>query len=157
MGTGYAVDTVRCSGYKRSKLPVRGRRPDLDFFLMYEERAGWPMRCCISRGAVVEDNKGLTTDLSSRWMRGVAIPRSPSAGLQPRLVELPLCPLWTGLVVDTTVWTMVVWMVYAGVRRVRRALGEKRGVCAFCGYDRRGLAADVKCPECGTLPAPASK
>jgi hypothetical protein len=29
--------------------------------------------------------------------------------------------------------------------------------CKKCGYDRRGLAADTKCPECGTVPAPASK
>ncbi len=24
--------------------------------------------------------------------------------------------------------------------------------CPSCGYDRRGLAADAKCPECGTVP-----
>jgi len=29
--------------------------------------------------------------------------------------------------------------------------------CGVCGYDRSGLAADAKCPECGTVPAPASK
>ena len=32
-----------------------------------------------------------------------------------------------------------------------RSLWRRRvGRCAACGYDRRGLAADVKCPECGT-------
>jgi rubrerythrin len=24
--------------------------------------------------------------------------------------------------------------------------------CPRCGYDRRGLAADAKCPECGMVP-----
>jgi hypothetical protein len=32
----------------------------------------------------------------------------------------------------------------------------RAGRCPKCGYDRRGLAADAKCPECGTVPAPAS-
>jgi hypothetical protein len=30
------------------------------------------------------------------------------------------------------------------------------GLCPKCGYDRHGLAADAKCPECGTVPAPAA-
>ena len=31
------------------------------------------------------------------------------------------------------------------------------GLCVACGYDRRGLPADAKCPECGTVPALPSK
>jgi hypothetical protein len=27
------------------------------------------------------------------------------------------------------------------------------GICVRCGYDRRGLPAEAKCPECGTVPA----
>jgi hypothetical protein len=29
---------------------------------------------------------------------------------------------------------------------------QRAGLCPECGYDRRGLAADAKCPECGTVP-----
>lgn len=32
-------------------------------------------------------------------------------------------------------------------RRSRLSLGR----CASCGYDRRGIAANAKCPECGTV------
>jgi hypothetical protein len=35
---------------------------------------------------------------------------------------------------------------YADCRR------SKPGACGRCGYDRAGLAADAKCPECGTAP-----
>lgn len=34
----------------------------------------------------------------------------------------------------------------------RRRFGPER--CSKCGYDRRGLAINAKCPECGTVPAP---
>jgi hypothetical protein len=39
-------------------------------------------------------------------------------------------------------------------RGLRREQDRRRrlGLCTSCGYDRRGLAADVKCPECGTAP-----
>jgi hypothetical protein len=30
----------------------------------------------------------------------------------------------------------------------------RRACCAKCGYDRRGLAAGARCPECGTVPTP---
>ena len=33
----------------------------------------------------------------------------------------------------------------------RRRFGP--GSCMKCGYDRRGLAADAKCPECGKIPS----
>jgi hypothetical protein len=33
----------------------------------------------------------------------------------------------------------------------RRRFG--RHACQKCGYDRRGLPAEAKCPECGTTPA----
>jgi rubrerythrin len=29
---------------------------------------------------------------------------------------------------------------------------RKNGACQACGYDRRGLATDAACPECGTVP-----
>ncbi len=39
-------------------------------------------------------------------------------------------------------------------RRYRAQYKEFRKLsCPGCGYDRRGLAADAKCPECGTVPS----
>jgi phosphatidylglycerol---prolipoprotein diacylglyceryl transferase len=39
------------------------------------------------------------------------------------------------------------WFIARGPRHSAGAVG-----CAKCGYDRSGLAADAKCPECGTVP-----
>ena len=34
----------------------------------------------------------------------------------------------------------------------RLARRKRRGLCPSCGYDRRGIQADVPCPECGSKP-----
>jgi hypothetical protein len=42
-----------------------------------------------------------------------------------------------------------------GARLLWRGLNS--GDCPRCGYDRGGLAADSKCPECGTVPTTAPR
>jgi len=76
-----------------------------------------------------------------RWSGGVLAYQDPvisAAGLSlvyPALVlSIPSALLW-----------------YIRVRQVDPSR------CTRCGYDRRGLAADTKCPECGTPTAPAPK
>jgi hypothetical protein len=48
----------------------------------------------------------------------------------------------------TLIPAAILW--YADHRR------RRPGLCGSCGYDRAGLAADAKCPECGTVPATAA-
>jgi hypothetical protein len=38
-------------------------------------------------------------------------------------------------------------LAWRSVLRLRRRIAA--GVCARCGYDRRGLAGSARCPECG--------
>ena len=45
--------------------------------------------------------------------------------------------------------TLLTSLVLALISRRRKRRAE-RGECPGCGYDRRGLAVDAKCPECGT-------
>jgi hypothetical protein len=41
------------------------------------------------------------------------------------------------------------------VRPLRRASERaKRGLCAACGYDRRGISTITNCPECGSAAVP---
>jgi hypothetical protein len=65
------------------------------------------------------------------------------------VVRVVTVPLWIPLIV-VAVPTGVLWS--ADRRATRR---EMAGRCPTCGYDRSGLA-DAKCPECGTVPAPAA-
>jgi hypothetical protein len=54
-------------------------------------------------------------------------------------------PLWIPFLLFA-VPTALLW------RRDHIATKRARiGRCPLCGYDRRGLAADAKCPECGTV------
>ena len=63
---------------------------------------------------------------------------------KPRFSQAML-PLWVPLIV-VAVPTGLVWR--ADRRAARR---ERKGECLTCGYDRRGLAPDAGCPECGTV------
>ena len=59
-------------------------------------------------------------------------------------------PLWIPFL-PFAVATGLFWLPdYIAAKRVRA------GRCPSCGYDRRGLAPDAACPECGT-PAPARR
>jgi hypothetical protein len=59
-------------------------------------------------------------------------------------------PLWPVIVLAGAA-TLVLWRPES--ERGRR---KRLGLCRSCGYDRRGLAPDAPCPECGTVPPPAS-
>jgi len=57
-------------------------------------------------------------------------------------------PLWMPFLLFA-IPTALLW------RRDQIATKRARiGRCPCCGYDRRGLAADSPCPECGTAPKP---
>lgn len=62
---------------------------------------------------------------------------------------LPLMPVWHGLVLDTTLWSVAWFALLFMPGSVRRAWRRRRGVCEWCAYSRSGIAAEAKCPECG--------
>jgi hypothetical protein len=79
---------------------------------------------------------------NSRWMVDLLPSVSGTGGVSVAV------PLWIPAIV-LGAWAGLLW------RRELWPRAEWR--CAKCGYDRRGLVADAKCPECGTVPALPSK
>lgn len=77
-------------------------------------------------------------------------PRATGGWYDPR--ALPLTPIWPGLAVDLAVATALMILVLDGFRTIRTTFRRRRGRCASCGYDLRGLAHS-RCPECGQAPA----
>lgn len=63
--------------------------------------------------------------------------------VKSRLKEFIVVPLWAPLLV-VLLPAAIMWRGDLIVRRRRRA-----GLCASCGYDRRGLVGTTPCPECG--------
>lgn len=59
--------------------------------------------------------------------------------------QIPLWPLAAGSFLATA----IAWRLDTLAHR--RARGGVN-LCPKCTYDRTGLAADAKCPECGALP-----
>jgi hypothetical protein len=63
-------------------------------------------------------------------------------------------PVFPGLLYGSLFWAVMVSPLIFAPAAVKARLRRRRGQCAVCGYDRRGLAPAALCPECG---APSSK
>jgi hypothetical protein len=74
-----------------------------------------------------------------RWRWGYA-------GSDPSCARYQQIPIWPGVVAFAAP-ACILWLTDRRSNWFRLA-----GACPKCGYDRRGLAADAKCPECGKLP-----
>ena len=111
--------------------------------------SGWPWLCMSS-------TRVLSAASSQPHIRGV-LPlfstTSYPAGFSsdPDCGAAPLIPIWSGLAADTALFTLPWLLLCLGIPAFRRALRNRRGLCAACGYDLRATPAGSPCPECGTL------
>ena len=64
---------------------------------------------------------------------------------------LPLRPIWSGFIVNTLFYAIILWLLIPGPFVLCRLIRLKRGRCPKCGYDLRGQlpGAGRGCPECG--------
>ena len=85
-------------------------------------------------GAGLVDEAGWKWDFNAEWNKSVGRMRF-------RHLHVPL-------------WAPILVACGAGVFWRRNLTVERKrlGLCPPCGYDRRGLTIDTKCPECGSKP-----
>ncbi len=118
-------------------IPAGALTPPDRCYTFWEMAQGWPLRCV--RGTQ------LTAD------GAMAILPITDIGLYFRDPQrpMPYIPIPLGLLADTLIYAGVLaspFFLFARIKAVRR---RRRGLCARCGYDRKGLADGTPCPECG--------
>ncbi len=64
---------------------------------------------------------------------------------------LPLVPYWPGFIKNSALFAALWCCGLFAVPALRRKLRTRRGLCAQCGYDRKGIPSGNRCPECGGL------
>jgi hypothetical protein len=151
-GIGSRIEAARVEG--RWDFGDYSSDEIIDFGLVTVRESGWPLRClsCARRyDPWTQVNSVLGGLDPPLW----ALNKVPSSS-GPRwsvLCEpgLPLRPAWARFVVDSLFYAAVLATLFVGPGLVRWRWRHRIGRCTRCGYDRRGLATDGKCPECGTV------
>ncbi len=67
----------------------------------------------------------------------------------PNQIILPIGLIWSGIVINTLFYAVLLWLVTLGQFTLRRYIRREHGRCIKCGYDVRHMDHDA-CPECGT-------
>lgn len=111
-------------------------------FVLSAHRVGWPFLAfqgveCLGSAKLPNTPLGLV-DIPPRWR-----PWSPS---DPMTTRLFVMPIWSGLLGNVMLFTIIAYVGLLGVSAARAARRRRRGHCPACAYDTRGLAI---CPECG--------
>lgn len=87
------------------------------------------------------DDRWHVTSWNEWRLGGLGWYHTTGGGATSRVFSLPLWLVF--VIVGMPCW-------FALVRSSRTARRRRRGLCVNCGYNRRGIAVDSKCPECGT-------
>ena len=116
--------------------------------------AGWPWSCAWA-AANEQEYFG-----ERFYQQHIVIASSTLNGIEPDTLPkwlhpkeargLPVQPLWTGLIANTTFYAgrVLPMMLIAGRMRRRRCI--RRRICPSCGYDLRGRPSHTcVCSECG--------
>jgi len=112
---------------------------------LVEDLRGWPlysMRCSFSL-------RWIGSNSGSHTYNGIEleVKSSPSYDYAwMGLRALPLRPIWTGFIVNTLFYGVIVWLVVLGPFVLRRFLRSKRGLCKKCAYP---IGTSAVCSECG--------
>lgn len=109
---------------------------------------GWDLRSRASadRAALATVSFNLATSAANPWWGQWSTTTSPNFRRDQVAIHYWL------LTLPCAIATALTWLPVLTSPRRKRA-----GLCPTCAYDRRGLAPDAPCPECGTTPAIPTK
>jgi hypothetical protein len=96
---------------------------------------GWPARCL---SGLERDHREVRENLvdAPEWVEKIRFVRQP----------LPTRVWWPGMLANVGFFGGAWLLLLAGPGVVRQVIRRRRGGCAGCGYDVKGVAV---CPECG--------
>ncbi len=113
---------------------------------------GFPFRC--ARQRIRQENWHVPVPIghtpAPRIDDGTDIPHLLGSG-----ITVPWRPVWPGLLGNTVIHGLAFFLIFMVLRRTYTWIDSagrdrrRRGLCPRCGYDRTGLTAEAKCPECG--------
>lgn len=120
--------------------------------------SGWPAPMLASVVTARHDSHGQTLagwdlPLAEMVRRGIPTNRFPAFVRARPERRVPVSPLWGGVAMNITFWSMMCGACWIGVRQTVRTARCRRMRCIACGYDRTGLAPGAVCPECGSATA----
>ena len=129
--------------FDRTGLASRlGTRTKTTFTLSMD---GWPARSMLRLREKWDDSPTIT----DHWMLRVdTLQRTSSWTGKPRVLKLPLRPIWPGFLLDTGFYAALWALPLFGLPLLRQSRRKRKGRCPNCAYD---LKADFQsgCPECG--------
>jgi hypothetical protein len=118
------------------------------------EASGWPLLAFWMEFAAT-NRRAVTPNTPTEDVRGGLVVAAAGTQARPHKVgrgfpaAMPCRPIWSGLLLNTTLYASLWWLVAFAPGHARRALRRRRGLCPRCAYDLKGLAPGSPCPECG--------
>ncbi|MCH8823268.1 MAG: hypothetical protein IH984_07135 [Planctomycetes bacterium] len=133
-------DIIEVPYWSRTSKPPK--ESDYEAMGLWEEARGWPMRSLVW----YYSHRFSDSIEIKRWSIELSGTQGP-IGL-PR--ALPLRPIPLGFVINSLIYALCIWILFAVKANLRRITRSKRGHCIKCGYDLRGSSGiSGVCPECG--------
>ena len=149
---GSAVTPTRVPSYVSRQSPDSVSL-DGNFYL---HARGWPLRSLACKIQLVR-TRAQSTPLG--WWSPPTVMTEAAIFLQDRAEPvpkidwlerhvLPLRPLWFGLLVNSSLYSLLWLLLFVGVAFARQVCRKRVGRCPACGYELRMCKAPG-CPECG--------